>query len=419
MNSKISFENSLLILRQGGLWQVPSTQAIGEILLESGARVTCLEIDTGHMGLNTTFTLPTKVPTASFHSRQIPFIPNTIAGLLQTFRYLRREFRENGLPKLVLSTGPFEQVLAYGLKLFLGVPYAAQVHEIQDRSERGLLARFFLKLEGACLRHADFLIMPDQGRIDLYRERYQLTQEIFLVMNTPRLRKHLSKNISLRARLGLPRQAKIICYVGGMSDDNGLSLAVQMLAHAPHLALVAIGWSNPGYRSEVEALAKKLGVADRVRLLPPQSDKWEWIDNADLGLSVYLLSGGIRFRYLGTSSNKLFEFQSAGVPVVVHETSDQMPWVSKYAWGIGVGHDPKHWAEQITKLLADKKRYRELSASSRADHLDSFNYEVQFTAAKNRILQCLGVSLPSKSIRAKKNRGDTQSPRLKILNKRN
>jgi glycogen(starch) synthase len=62
-----------------------------------------------------------------------------------------------------------------------------------------------------------------------------------------------------------------LLYVGRVVEQKGVTTAVEALAQLPaQTTLRIVGEGDPGYRSELEALAARLGVADRVRFEPPR-----------------------------------------------------------------------------------------------------------------------------------------------------
>jgi glycosyltransferase involved in cell wall biosynthesis len=76
---------------------------------------------------------------------------------------------------------------------------------------------------------------------------------------------HPAAAARLRARLGLPEHAVVLGFVGFVRAWHGLAWAVEALPRLPAAHLVVVG-DGPGL-AELDALARRLGVADRVRLL--------------------------------------------------------------------------------------------------------------------------------------------------------
>lgn len=68
-----------------------------------------------------------------------------------------------------------------------------------------------------------------------------------------------------RQRLQLPHGPLAAC-VGNLVPEKGFALAIEMLGHSADLRLVIVG--DGPLRNELTALAKRTGVADRVKFLP-------------------------------------------------------------------------------------------------------------------------------------------------------
>jgi glycosyltransferase involved in cell wall biosynthesis len=118
---------------------------------------------------------------------------------------------------------------------------------------------------------------------------------------------------ALAARLGLAPGDKVIVFVGNVTPRKNLINLVEALALLPaDFKLVAVGSGDEKYRAEVEALAARLGVADRLRFggyvdypdLPP------WYHLADVFALPSLYEGFPKV---------ILEALACRKPCVVHE----------------------------------------------------------------------------------------------------
>jgi glycosyltransferase involved in cell wall biosynthesis len=76
-----------------------------------------------------------------------------------------------------------------------------------------------------------------------------------------------SPSTSLRSDLGIPADAVLVAHVGRLAPVKGQRELIAALAHAPRVHAVLVGEdleTSGAYRSELEADAEWLGVADRV-----------------------------------------------------------------------------------------------------------------------------------------------------------
>lgn len=79
----------------------------------------------------------------------------------------------------------------------------------------------------------------------------------------------LVSRVEARHALDLPQDVPVIGWIGRLSEEKNPELAMATLAKiGPSQALLAVVGDGP-LRTQVEAVAKRLGVRDRVRLLGP------------------------------------------------------------------------------------------------------------------------------------------------------
>jgi glycosyltransferase involved in cell wall biosynthesis len=95
-----------------------------------------------------------------------------------------------------------------------------------------------------------------------------------------------------------------------------------------HLAFLGDGL----LRDRLAALARRVGVADRVHLVPavPQADLLGYTRSADLGVIPYR-PNCLNNRFC--SPNKLFEFIAAGLPIIASD----LPELRRFVVGYGIG----------------------------------------------------------------------------------
>jgi UDP-glucose:(heptosyl)LPS alpha-1,3-glucosyltransferase len=116
-----------------------------------------------------------------------------------------------------------------------------------------------------------------------------------------------SDRAGLRERLGLPRDASVLLFMGTNFQRKGLDLAVDALAHLPEAHLVVGGGDSPG---PFAAQAAASGVGDRVHFIGFQEDRPPVYRAAD----IFVLPT----RY-DAFANVCLESLACGTPVV---TSD-------------------------------------------------------------------------------------------------
>jgi len=106
--------------------------------------------------------------------------------------------------------------------------------------------------------------------------------------------------------------------------------------------------------AELEALAVKEGVADRVKIIPPvpYAELLEWTASADIGLAVFSPDYSLSVRWC--LPNKLFEYLMAGLPVLATSLDAVADLLKSYDVGQVVpSFTPVDIAAAINAMLAD------------------------------------------------------------------
>jgi glycosyltransferase involved in cell wall biosynthesis len=144
--------------------------------------------------------------------------------------------------------------------------------------------------------------------------------------------------------------------VGRVVRVKGLDTLVAAWPDVPRDLELLVAGQGPA-RKRLEAQARRLGVADRVRFLG-------WIQEAEKDA---LLRGAVayvhpaRYEAFGIS---ILEAMACGAPVVAADAGG-IPEVVGAA-GPVLPHEPRRWAEAITRLATDPAARSRASAASRA-----------------------------------------------------
>ena len=186
-----------------------------------------------------------------------------------------------------------------------------------------------------------------RGVAELNRARTGLPADAFVVQHNgidlePFLAHQDRK--AARERYGLPIDRPVIGYIGRLHAIKELPLLLRAFARlqadlpAPVLALVGEGREQPA----LEALARELGISDRVRFLPWQHD----LPSLYAALDVFVLpsrSEGI--------ANVQLEAGAAGVPLVSTRVGVAAEAFLENVDYIAVDWDPDDMARGIAEAL--------------------------------------------------------------------
>ena len=148
-----------------------------------------------------------------------------------------------------------------------------------------------------------------------------------------------------------------------------------------------IGGYRPEFEASFNALARELGVDERVSLDG-------WLRSMNCWRAHRRVSPGSRctsrsskgLEYVASASNKLFEYAAMGLPVIVPDRENYRDFLGDAEWVTYADiEQPESIARAITSIFADRERYVAMSRAARRAFEDQYNYERVFAPALERI----------------------------------
>ncbi|MAE72352.1 MAG: hypothetical protein CME06_18020 [Gemmatimonadetes bacterium] len=186
-------------------------------------------------------------------------------------------------------------------------------------------------------------------------------------------RRELGESGRLRRELAIEESQKVILYQGNFTHGRGLDRLIRALPLLDSEAVVVlIGWG--WIRAELEALARELAVQDRVYIVDtvPAGELPEYTAGADVGV---MTTDPINLSRRYCTSNKLFEYLMAGLPVVVSDLPENRKVLDAYPAGELIGDlEPATIAGAINKVLTSK-RLDEMKSLGRKAVKERYNWE--------------------------------------------
>ncbi|WP_404329953.1 glycosyltransferase [Mesobacillus maritimus] len=243
-------------------------------------------------------------------------------------------------------------------------------HEVQT-SRTGYNSPVYGLMEKTLVKKINSMIVENHTRAKYNEELYGFYPNV--VHNYPfKQTKETFEKVNIHKILGLPKDEKILLYQGGIQTGRGLDKLIQATPHFKEGTLVLIG--DGKIKPQLLQMVDEMKLHDKVKFIPkvPLSDLPKYTRNAYLGFQVL---NNVCFNHYSASSNKLFEYMMAGVPVVACDFPEIKRVVEGDATGICIdSHKPMEIAQAVNQLLEESELYLNLSMNS-IEASSKYNWE--------------------------------------------
>lgn len=232
-------------------------------------------------------------------------------------------------------------------------PLVYDSHEVQsDRT--GYDPKKIKRIEKFLLKFVDEMMVENHTRAKHNEEIYGFYPKT--LYNYSELYDINKRNkINLHAQLGIDEDEKILLYQGGLQQGRGLEKLIEAMPYIKEGVLVFIGAGK--LTESLKAQAKASPEHHRIFFL----DKVPFQQLPSVTREAYLgfqVLQNICFNHYSASSNKLFEYIMAHVPVVASNFPEIERVVNENEVGIAIDpHDAMNIAEAVNRLLTDKALY--------------------------------------------------------------
>ncbi len=189
---------------------------------------------------------------------------------------------------------------------------------------------------------------------------------------------------AVRLELGVPPAARLLVQVGS-ADWKGwrevLAALPRIRAATPDAYLLLVGYPRADQREWIEALARELGVAEGVRVLPFRDDLADILAAAELVVDAAWAGNG--------ASRPLLEAMALARPIVATRCGGTPELVEDGTTGLLVPpRDVATLAAAATRLLHDVETARTLAAAARERVASQFtlaHYAARLAAIYRRV----------------------------------
>ena len=292
-----------------------------------------------------------------------PWAPEYPLAIPPFYRLLRR-FRKSEY-HLVHTHTPFALGLT-GLRWAESheLPIVSTYHTLYDRYAHYLAAfpRRYARFRIA--KHTNFyynavdsVITPTEASLKWLRRHTVQTPVSVIPTGTPR-RTFIDRSES-RGLLGISPDVRIMLYVGRLAREKNLGLLFDMAARCfavdSSLRLWLVG--DGPYRTECAAMARALGIGDRVRFVGfvPRADVDRYYAAADLFVFSSLTE---------TQGLVIQEAMGYGLPAVAVAGGGASEGIEPNESGLIVRNDPDEFARGVLRIFADDALYASMSAAA-------------------------------------------------------
>lgn len=161
---------------------------------------------------------------------------------------------------------------------------------------------------------------------------------------------------------------RYVLFLSRLSWKKGLDRLITAWQWVPDIPLIIAGNDDEGYRPQLEALARRTGVADRVIFLGPVDDRHKWAvyERAQL----FVLPS-----YSENFGNVVAEAMAMGCPVAVTPEVGIASLVRAVGAGIVASGTPNEFAAAVRALLADPPQRSEMGRRGTETALTTLSWD--------------------------------------------
>ncbi|MCD8835976.1 glycosyltransferase [Mammaliicoccus sciuri] len=264
-------------------------------------------------------------------------------------------------------------------------PLIYDSHEVQsDRT--GYNPKTIKSIESFMLKFVDQMIVENHTRAKYNEDIYGFYPKT-LYNYSEKYNIEEKPQINLHKKIGINEDEKILLYQGGLQQGRGLELLIEAMDEIKegHLLFIGGGKLTQPLKEQAEASkqAYRIHFLDKV----PFQELPSYTREAYLGFQVLQ---NICFNHYSASSNKLFEYMMAHVPVISCDFPEIKKVVEETNTGLVVdSHNASEIANAVNQLVKDTSLRNQLSENTKqAKEIYNWNNE------KSKLLEVYNQFVP-------------------------
>lgn len=242
--------------------------------------------------------------------------------------------------------------------------YDSHEFELGRNARRSRLQLWIIKhMERFLIRRCAFSIMVNDSIADEVQRIHRLKGRSVVARNMPPYWElDIAETARVRAglleKLGLPEDAFLVMFHGGLARGRGIENLLRAAALAPGVGTVILGNApDENYPAALQALCRELGIQDRTLFLPavPVETLRNYVGAADI--DAVLFQPTVRSHYM-VLPNKFFESIQSLTPLVASNFPEMGSIVREYGAGLLVDPDNvEEIAAAIRRMRDDRAFY--------------------------------------------------------------
>ena len=248
-------------------------------------------------------------------------------------------------------------------------------HEINVENyvtgKRSPVAAVMEGIERYITRRVDLMVCVSHAAADYFAKKYGISRP--MVVTNCSLRKEMTDQTHQK------HEGFEVLNHGQFYEGRGYDVMAQacgLLKDHPGIKLAVRGFGK--LEPQLHEMVDGLENAEQFRFYPPVNVK-ELIPEAAKSHVGVAITVPICLNFKLSVSNKLFEYASAGLPVIMSDIPEHRYLNEKYHFGIILEEDsPEAFAKAVIRLHEDRALYDTLAANARAMS-EEVNWENEFS----------------------------------------
>ena len=301
------------------------------------------------------------------------------------FKYIKKE----------VKTGKYTHLLCYDLLAllagYLALRSTQQVklwfhshdvihnHTVSKYSLMGL-AKW---LEPTIFKRIDIFTLPVKERLTYYPLSNRIKHNSLVMPNYP-----MKELIAKESKVLRDNEFVNLIYQGSLGDNHGFEQLIDVLetkVNNRQLTLTLIGPIQSGYKESLLKRAEQLGVTNYVSIKEgvPYSKLHNITRAFDVGIATHLPGKKAIYNLGATSSNKIYEYAAAGLPVLLFDTEHYQQYLAERDWAFFTDLTCESVVTSVSNII---ERYEGISTSAIRDITNELNYDSVFNQTIDQIL---------------------------------